>query len=117
MGHSLTLEYREEAAVVELSLGQSRSPTFSIPTLIAFEAMLDEICATAQANKDSKYRYFHLISANRQVFSMGGDLPTIARLARDRDLAEALTYGHKAASVIYRLWDNLGLDLITTACV
>lgn len=116
-GHSLTLSYHADAAVIELALMSPETPTFTIATLDAFQVFVEDVRASARATQGRPWRYFHLTSLDPRTFSMGGDLQTIARIARERDRAEAREYGRKAAEVIYGLWNSFGLDLITTACV
>ena len=115
-GHSLTLSYRPELALIELALGCPTTPTFSIYTLEAFKEAIDDIRLCCRRTV-SPFRYVNLISTQPGVFSMGGDLQTIARLAREQNLTETLSFGHNAAFIIHQLWDGFGLDLITTACV
>lgn len=116
-GHSVHLIRHVAAAVIELRLGSPAAPTFAIPTLDALGDIFDMLCAEAASGDEQRFRYLHLTSASAAVFSMGGDLQTIAELARARNKTVARDYGRKAAQVIHRLYEGLGIGMVTTACV
>lgn len=116
-GHSVTLSYNLESAVAKITLGSPASPTFGISTLDAFQAAIDKICSHNKQTTNRQIKYFILASSKPGLFSMGGDLQTIARLASERNLLEAMRFAHQAARIIFSLWNGFGLELVTTACV
>lgn len=115
-GHDVHLFRHPCAGVIEICLESPAAPTFAIATLDALSDIFDMLCAEARRGGAAP-RYLLLTSASSGIFSMGGDLQTIAELAAAQDRAGARDYGRKAAHVIHRLYDGLGLGLVTTACV
>lgn len=110
----LPFEVEEDAATRTLTVRLTNAgvPSFTIALLEALDALFARWRA-----EDVPADALIFASATPATFSMGGDLATIAALARTRDRATLHHYAHVSARVVHALWTGLGRDLITIGAV
>lgn len=109
---AIACEWHAIERCVTLRLPKSPLPCFTIPVLEELDALFtlwrrDGIDADALI----------LAGASPTTFSMGGDLATIADLARRRDLATLRHYARLSVQVVHDLWTGLDRGIVTVAAV
>ena len=114
-GHSVDVIWHHASATIELSLAVTGVPSFSVDTLrelIAFGQNL-----RAKLSGARHWRRVILTSSDHTVFSMGGDIASIAALAREKDTEGAAVVGELVSETLFAFASGFGLNLETVAVV
>lgn len=114
-GHSVEVIRHHACATIELSLAAIGVPSFSVNTLrklIAFGHGL-----RAEISGEMHWRRVILTSSDSTVFSMGGDIASIAALAREKDIKGAAVVGELVSETLVAFASGFGLNLETIAVV
>ncbi len=101
-----------DGRLATIRLRNAALPCFSIALLEAIDAFLARWRAGEVAADTLLFT-----SATPATFSMGGDLATIAALARARDETMLRHYAHLSVRVVHALWTGLGRDVLTIGAV
>ena len=114
-GHSVDVIRHHACATIELSLATTGVPSFSVDTLRKLIAFGHEL--RAEASGERHWRRVILTSSDNAVFSMGGDIASIAALAREKDKEGAAVVGELVSETLFAFTNGFGLDLETIAVV
>ena len=117
LGHSVDVIRHDVSATIELALGTIGVPSFSLETLRALLEFGREL--RAEVDRQSKMQWERVILTSRDptVFSMGGDIASIAALARDRNGTGTAIVGDAVSATLAAFSSGFGLDIETVAIV
>ncbi len=110
----IEIDFDFEYRILWFTIGLENELHYSYKTICAFHDSLDFV---ANEIKKHDIQYVVLLSPNKKVWNMGGDLEMFANCVLNRDIELLRDYAHKCIKVVSVLNNNFGTNAITASIV